>query len=115
MISPELIEEKLTKHLQKKVDFVLDNKTIKSGKIMLFCIKDFFCTFTLYSQEKKKKIIYEIPYPFNASFQDESVMFDYTIETFSKGRNDILPLINSLRTSKSCKLLNKKLTLKIYI
>jgi len=115
MISPEHIINTINKHLQKKIDFVIDNKTIKSGKIILFSIKDFFCSFLLYSEQKNKRFLYEIPYPFVYLENDNSITFDYTIETFVKNNPAIKDYLLKLKNKKQSKLFNKKLILKIYI
>lgn len=112
MTSPELIEKSLESFLQKKVAFGLETKTLKKGKLILFCIKDFFCTFTLLCEEKNnKKIIYEIPYPFEFTQSGSKLTFDYTISSFTQGKQDILTAFKKINMGKPSKLLNKKVFL----
>lgn len=115
MTTPENISTIINKHLQKKVDFIVENKTIKSGKIILFSIKDFFCSFLLYSDAKRKRFLYEVPYPFLYSESNNNITFDYTLDTFTKNNPSIKDNLLKLKNKKQSKLFNKKLTLKIYI
>jgi hypothetical protein len=115
MITSENIIQIINKHLQKKVDFTIDNKTIKSGKIILFSVKDFFCSFLLFSEQKNKRFLYEIPYPFHYSELNGNIIFDYTIDTFVKNNPSVKDELLKLKNKKQSKLFNKKLTLKIYI
>lgn len=112
MTSPEIIEKNLEKFLQKQVVFALDTKILKKGKLILFCIKDFFCIFTLICEEKNnKKIMYEIPYPFELVKTPTKLMFDYTITSFTKGRSDLLAAFKKINIGKPSKLLNRKISL----
>lgn len=115
MITVEKINYNINNHLQEKVDFYLENKKIKSGKLILFCIKDFYCTFTLLVEEKKKRLTYEIPYPFNISIASDNIIFDYSLQTLVNNNIFIKDDINLLKNKKTSKLFNKKLTLKFYI
>jgi len=115
MTTIEKINTSISRHLQEKVDFFLENKKIKSGKLILFCIKDFYCTFTLVIEEKKKKITFEVPYPFNVTTQTDQLTFDYSLQTFINNNNLIKEDINIIKNKKTSKLFNKKLVLKFYI
>jgi len=116
MISPELLEKTVSRILQKHVEFIIEKKTVKSGKLILFCIKDFYCNFTLFSDTKNKKILYEIPYPFSLEDNDTTIVFDYTLETFQKNNPHILDNINLFKgLKKPSKLFNKKLVIKFSV
>jgi len=112
MTSVEEIEKKVNTFLQKKVRFLLDTKVLKEGKILLFCIKDFYCIFTLIVETKNnKKVIYEIPYPYSIEILQNKIIFDYTVETFSRGDKPTKEIINRIKTKKPFKLFNRKLTI----
>lgn len=112
MTSVEEIEKKVNTFLQKKVRFLLDTKVLKEGKILLFCIKDFYCIFTLIIEAKNnKKMIYEIPYPYSIEVLQNKIIFDYTVETFSRGDKPTKEIINRIKTKKPFKLFNRKLTI----
>lgn len=69
------IENTINNFLQRDIDFVLDNKSIKSGKLVLFSIKSFYFTFTL--QINNKLVLFELPYPFELKSYKNTVQFNY--------------------------------------
>lgn len=113
MTSSELIEKAVNDLLQQNIGFYLESKALKKGKLILFCIKDFFCTFTIISEEKKnKKIIYEIPYPFSFSSSNNCLTFDYTIDSFCKYNKGLYEQYKKIVINKPSKLFNKKVFVK---
>jgi hypothetical protein len=114
MTSIEELEKKITSFLQRTVQFSLETKSLKKGKLILFCVKDFFCTFTLLCEEKNnKKIIYEIPYPFKTHYYDNKLVFDYTIKTFCNGNENLEQSIKKILPEKPSKLLNKRVSITV--
>ena len=106
------IEAAISKVLQNNVTFTLENKIVKKGKLILFCIKDFFCVFTLVCPDRgNKKIIYEIPYPFAMNVTREKIVFDYTALSFCKNNKIIDSLMRKLNICKPSKYYNKRLTI----
>jgi hypothetical protein len=114
MTSIENIERSVNNFLQNNLCFALENKILKRGKLILFSIKDFYCTFTLICQEKNnKKIIFEIPYPFAFLHKQKEIVFDYSISSFVKNNNQIEPCVAKVSTVKPSKYLNKKITITV--
>lgn len=111
MTSINEIEQAVSKLLQTNVVFSLDTKTLKKGKLILFCIKDFFCIFTLISEEKNKKIVYEIPYPFSLNENSKKIIFDYTLSTFCRNNENLSFLVKKINHGKPSKFFNKKITI----
>jgi len=105
----------INKHLQKNAEFIIDNKTIKTGKILLFSVKDFFCSFLLFNEVKKKRFLYEIPYPFYFIEANDAIIFDYTLATFTQNNPLVKDEFLKFRNKKSSKLFNKKVKLKISV
>lgn len=109
MTSIEEIEQIIKPFLLLKTTFTIDNKVIKQGKMQLFCVKDFFCTFTLLGIEKEnKKVIYELPYPFSIKATDTSIEFDYTLDSFCLSNAAIKEATNKIKLNKTSKFFNKK-------
>jgi len=109
MTSIEEIEQIINPLHLFKVTFCIDNKIIKQGKLQLFCIKDFFCTFTLLGIEKEnKKTIYELPYPFKIKATGNTVEFDYTLDSFCLSNNLIREQVNTVKLIKTSKFFNKR-------
>jgi hypothetical protein len=106
------IESQINNFLQRSIIFKIENKVLKKGKLILFCIKDFFCVFTLLSEEKNnKKIVFEIPYPYDILRNKNSVIFDYSINSFTKGNKELTDLVSKVKTKKASKFYDRKLTL----
>jgi hypothetical protein len=109
MTSIEEIEQIIKPFLLLKATFSIDEKVIKQGKLQLFCIKDFFCTFTLIGLEREnKKIIYELPYPFSIKSSNNSIEFDYTLDAFCLSNAVIKEHVNKIKLNKTSKFFNKK-------
>jgi hypothetical protein len=105
------IEESLKDYLQKNITICIDNKILKQGRLILFCIKDFFCVFTLVTDAKtNKKIIYELPYPFIFQKNSSNLIFDYTLNTFCNVNRDTCQKVEDLQLKKTSKLFNKKVS-----
>jgi hypothetical protein len=110
MTSVEEIESIVKPLLLTDLTFMLENKRIKSGKLLLFSVRDFFCVFTFFDEVKNKKTIYEIPYPFAVYKEEQNTVFDYTLPTFcEKGINIMQTLAQLNFAKKPAKLYNKKL------
>ena len=76
------IEHAINTFLQKQINFVVENKSIKKGRLVLFNVKDFHLIFILKINNEQKR--YEIPYPFNVYFEDKKIVLDYTINSLSQ-------------------------------
>ena len=115
MTSIEEIEQTIKPLHLFKVSFSIDSKIIKQGKLQLFCIKDFFCIFTLLGLEKEnKKTIYELPYPFNIKCANNVVEFDYTLDSFCLSNTAIKEQANTIKLEKTSKFFNKKVIASFY-
>ena len=110
MTSIEEIEQLVKPFHLTKATFSIDGKVIKSGRLLLFCIKDFFCVFTLVGIEKSdKKVIYELPYPFSIrSISEDELEFDYTVDSYCLSSERIKEHVNKVKMLKTSKFFNKK-------
>jgi len=105
MTSIEEIEQIIKPLHLYKVTFSIDNKVIKQGKLLLFCIKDFFCIFTLIDLEREnKKTLYELPYPFKITTSGNIVTFDYTLESFCLSNTAIKTHTDAVKINKTSRL-----------
>ena len=111
MTSIEEIEEEIKSLLLTNVLFSVENKKLKSGKLMLFSMRDFFCIFTLISEDTGKRVVYEIPYPFSITRKGNAVVFNYTIDTFCEKSLDIHEAVEKLTFTKTAKYFNKELVI----
>jgi hypothetical protein len=114
MTSIDEIENCIKPFLLSSINFVLDGKKVKSGKLILFTVRDFFCIFTLHDSTKNKKVIYEIPYPFSLHTTANTLTFDYTVSSFCEKSTGIQNIVKNLNFKKTSKLFDKKLVIQQY-
>jgi hypothetical protein len=79
------LEEACKFLLQKTLSLELKNKILKEGKLLLFHQKNFYLSFIMDTEKKKKEKV-EIPIPFAVEIhkEDNLVYFDYRIKTLAK-------------------------------
>lgn len=101
-ITDTKLEDALKKLLQETVDFIINGKVWKSGKIVLFKQSGFFIEFLIQTDKKER---FEVPIPFNDKFRfkNNKVVFDYTFTKLTRGNNQILQLIENIDHLKSSK------------
>lgn len=74
------LEEKLKNLVLENVDFILDGKSIKKGKLKLFNTKQFFIRFKLECDGEVKD--WELPYPYKLEEQIDGYIFNYCLSAF---------------------------------
>lgn len=98
------LERSINNFLQQKINFIVNGKTVKSGKLILFCIKDFYLVFTLSIHQTKK--IFEIPYPYGYNVVDNKIVLDYTINKLCHNLKHIENSAKNLISKKPNKFFN---------
>lgn len=98
MIIAEKIETAVNRLLQQRIAFVLNGKILKTGRLILFCVKDFYLVFTIQNQNVKKH--FEIPYPYAYSEFLNKVIFDYSLNRLCQKSSNIETNAKLLSTSK---------------
>lgn len=95
-ISETYLEEVLKNLLQKNVKFVLNDKIVKRGKILLFNQNNYNIEFTLNKDENIRR--FEIPIPFNVEVWDEDGLFyfDYRFKTLCKKSKKLEKIVKSM-------------------
>jgi len=109
MYSKELIENTFLPHLQTDLKFMVENKTIKTGKLLLVTQKGPYVSFFLILPTSPTPKTYDIPYPFDIVTTNDYVCFDYRIEALCKHKKQTTQLAEDLLPEKSNRLLNKQL------
>ncbi len=95
----------LQDYLQSKVIIKCNNKVLKTGKLTLFNIKQYFIRFYIETDKKTTKVL-ELPYPFLMNKDSEGwCTLNYKISSLC---NNHAPTVNILKT------VNKSTTSKIY-
>jgi hypothetical protein len=107
----EQLEKSINRFLQQKISFIINGKTIKSGKLLLFCVKDFYLVFTLCVTQSKK--VFEVPYPYSFSHQKDKIIFDYSTKTLCQDIEEIKHHAKLLAPKKPNKFFNSYVELAI--
>jgi hypothetical protein len=74
------LEERLKDIILKNVEFRVDDKVIKRGRVKVYNSKQFFIRIKL--EDNKKLIEYDLPYPFKVIKNENGYIFDYTLSAF---------------------------------
>ena len=74
------LEEQLKDVILKNVDFQIDGKSVKRGKIKVYNSKQFFIRFKLEQDNKIQE--YDLPYPFKVLKVPSGYVFDYCLSAF---------------------------------
>jgi hypothetical protein len=74
------LEDQLKSLILNNVEFKLNDKIIKRGKVKVFNTKQFFIKFKLELDEGYKE--FELPYPYKVIKIDNGFIFDYCLSAF---------------------------------
>jgi hypothetical protein len=91
----------------KSVDFYLDGKIIKQGKIKVFNTKQFFIKFKIENGDIVKE--YELPYPFRVDTLTNGFMFDYCLSAFIPNTEEVFWKMKTINNADHSKLHEKYL------
>jgi hypothetical protein len=100
----ERLEKTINNFLQQKISFSINGKSVKTGRLILFCIKDFYLVFTIMVNQSKK--IFEVPYPYNFSTDNKKIIFDYTLDSLCNRENKVMEYAKFLVPKKTNKYFN---------
>jgi len=105
------IERAVNRFLQQKIHFAINGKLIKTGKLILFSIKDFYLVFTINIHHHRKT--FEIPYPFDYEVHDRSIVFDYGLKKLYHNMQEIEQHARLLAPKKPGKFFDSTATISI--
>ena len=101
------LENDLKSIFQKDIQFKLNEKVLKEGKLILFSFKEFYLHFKLKVNNSYKN--FEVPCPFTYKTESNRLVFDYTNKTFVKNNKSLDFLIKVLKKNKTSKYYNNYL------
>lgn len=103
----------LKNFLLKPVVFMLQDKTVRRGKLLLYHQHDYYIKFTIQTNKNLNKT-YEVPYPYKIIPRTSQITFSYLIEDLCKGNANKIDFITSVTpTSSVNKVHNKQLTISV--
>ena len=100
----------LSDFLLKEIAISHNNKVLRTGRLLLFSIKDFYFHFTLNINNNTKH--FEIPYPFQISRIDNDLfLLDFTLSAFKAEYSDVERKIKNIGNKKRSRYYNSILRL----
>jgi hypothetical protein len=96
------LDEDLKFLILKNVEFQINNKIIKKGKVKIFNTKHFFIKFKLENSEVIKE--FELPYPYRIVKQKNGFLFDYCLSAFIPKTEEVYWKIKTCNSSNASKL-----------
>jgi hypothetical protein len=96
------LENDLKSLILKNVEFKINDKIIKKGKVRIFNTKQFFIKFKVENNEGVKE--FELPYPYKTYKTSNGFLFDYCLSAFVPKTEEVFWKIKTLSSKESSKL-----------
>lgn len=97
--------------LQSKVVFKCENKTLKTGKITLFNVKQYFIKFYIETDKNEHKVL-ELPYPFAMYLREDGCcVLNYKLSCICNNIQPVYNMLKSCKTSASSKIYDSNVTI----
>lgn len=110
-MSLELYSKVLQRFLQSKIVIKCDNKILRSGKLSLFNIKQYFIKFYIENDKKATKIL-ELPYPYKITLnKDGGCTLNYRLTALCDNNTSSLSLLRSCKQSCSHRIYDNIVTI----
>lgn len=107
----EEIENNFKDFLLNNVNFVINEKIIKKGKLINLSVKDFFIIFQLEIPKGGIKS-FEIPYPFGITSKKTFVSFDYRLSTLTQNDTYKFVKARNFKPKKNSKFYDVRMLMK---
>jgi predicted metalloenzyme YecM len=99
---------KVLQHLlQSKILIRSNNKNIKTGRLKLFNIKQYFIKLYIEQESKEIKVI-ELPYPYKIIYDEKVCTFNYMLTSLCNNQQDTMREINSIGVESPHKFFNSQ-------
>lgn len=83
--------------LQSKIAIKINNRVIKTGKLKLFVIKQYFIRLHLENDKNVIKVL-ELPYPFNINYNKEKgCTLNYRLTSLCNNQPDTMTILKNIK------------------
>jgi hypothetical protein len=89
--------------LQSRVSFKVNNKTMKSGTLKLFNVKQYFIKFYIETDAKEMKVI-ELPYPFLVEATNDVCTLNYKLTSICNNHQPTMKMLKSIKSDSFSKI-----------
>lgn len=96
------LENDLKSLILKNVEFKINDKIIKRGKVKIFNTKQFFIKFKIENSDGVKE--FELPYPYKTYKLNNGFLFDYCLSAFVPNTEEVFWKMKTLNSSESSKI-----------
>ena len=111
----ELYSKTLQDLLQSKIVIKCENKVLKTGKLTLFNIKQYFIRFHIENDKKVNKV-FELPYPFNMQVNDKGVCtLNYKLSSLCNNHSATVISLRALKQTNSHRIFDNMVTITPFI
>jgi len=107
------VEEILKYLLQRQILFMINERVIKQGKLILFKQNNYCVDLHLHQHKKEGLLIYTIPIPFNIAKSSYSVLFDYRLAALVKNNDRLLQMVKNVAPARKTKFYDTLLTIRL--
>ncbi len=102
----------LAEMLQRDIHLTCNNKNIKQGRLINYAVNDYVISLTIRNNKDQLKN-YDVYYPYNVEQHDNTVTFDYTIDTLTASQQGLQEVIAThSKDIKNHKLFDSRLVFK---
>ena len=101
------LEEAFNCLLQRDVKIRLNDKTLREGRLVLFCIKNFYMVFSLSQTTPGRMVHYELPVPFIYETSPGVIKLSYRLKHFHQNDEKIRISMQLLAKTKVHKIYDK--------
>lgn len=106
-----ILDNILADHFRKKINIIIDNKTVVEGRLILFKHRNYNYQLIL-SNCKGKRFSYFFPIPFIVNvLSNDNIEMDYTLDSLTGGDTKIINIIKRLKKPNKSEFYNKKANL----
>jgi len=93
----------LQSYLQSTVIIKCNNKVLKTGKLTLFNIKQYFIRFNIETDKKTNKVL-ELPYPFLMYIDNDVCTLNYKLTSLCNNHNETVNTLKNISKSSANKI-----------
>lgn len=104
----QIYDKILQQFLQSKIAIKVDNKVIKTGKLKLFNIKQYFIRLHIENDKNITKIL-ELPYPFLMKYNEGAgCTLNYKLTSLCNNQRDTVNILRSVRSTAQHKIFDNE-------
>lgn len=107
----QLYDKILQQLLQSKIVIKVDKKVLRTGKLKLFSIKQYFIRLHIENDKNVTKIL-ELPYPFKMTYKDGvGCTLNYKLTSICNGHADTMNMLRSVKCNSTNKIYDNEIVI----